>query len=974
MWTIRGWYEYANVQLSKTIHHAGPPGLGLLVAAVCALFLLGCQERPSIRLIPVFPADEPDLLAAAGVFQLQLKPIPIDLGDDKTPDAPPQTVVEQGQPFSLDLAKGTWQVVVQGVDADGGEVVYGVTPRFEVARGKGGKVRFFLGRSMAFNLVDLEPASVAEALAGLTEHTATAFDDEDGHPWILVAGGRRDESPDDPVALALLIDPIGFSVEQLPSLSCARSGHTGFAVQTEQGVRVVLAGGDDKSAGCRGSLDVYDPVSRTFERIDPLGNDREAVAAPEQVSATDPTHTGRVVVAGNPRHVVHLLSGEIDSHEELATGPDAPMFARSNAIGQILVVTANQLFVDNAVQKEGDNDPCYDQDYDLGQDIWDEAAVYGPIEERDQGELYALTNERFLFAGGLAPGGGEPEFGWSIVVTGPCEVHAYGQGRRPPGTLPTHGFALIDLFPSNGIGLIAAGGWDDSGQQRLRRAVLLTERDVTVPTWHDLSNPARERPVALKVARAGHAAARASHDGSWWVIGGGDDHRPEVFVRGEGEIIPEHESFRRRNPSITSMAVLDTTPGTTNLNLDVATSYPAELFDQAAGFATILFVTARADRGIGDGLLTEVAVNDHCTEGGDPGFAGVATGDVPNEDLGTVIDVITGEGQGSPAPNTFEKAVELLEDIANVNEEVGPLQPPDHGWGCAWRQLVKVGLIGLDKTAPGGDYDPGLDVTLGVTVLLIVTTDDDCSQHVFGAQDPPSAEVLATEHCTTTADGAVEQFDDYFGLPPSGTFEDELAALIEGLAWDMDDLIVAVVGNTSDDTPECEAAGYGTLRRPRRLLDTVGYLGGEDVGAQTELVEVCGSQPKSPLAQGLGAVGDRIRARNPLQACVPTWVPTVEVEVDTGKDLNLPVEPGSPEATTVAADVAAHCWMVFKDDKENPDELPGGVWEGVTVSPTTWWAGVNPYRDQGCDWLVRSPVLTTSDGKDVDNAEIICVP
>jgi hypothetical protein len=945
--------------------------LGLALG--CALFALACQDRPAIELIPVFPADDPHLLTRVGAVRLELKPDPVAGPDGVKPTngGPLPTLVEQGKAFSLGLDNGFWQVVVKGVDAMDTQVVYGKTPRFEVARGKSGQVQFFLGRPMRFNLTELQPPEVAAALTGLTEHTATAFSDDEDHPWVLIAGGRQAENPDEPVASALLIDPLEFTVEQLPSLSCARSGHTGFAVQTAEGVRVVLAGGDDESGECRGSLDVFDPTAGVFQQLEPFpSEDREAVAVPEQVQeGTMFVDTGRVVVPGNPTRVVDLVSGAVEQGVKAEIGPDAPMYAAVTIIpGQnapILVVTPNQLFVDEALH--GKLDDCNRYNFQTDQQEWLHEATYGEIEEREGGELYSVSDGKFLFVGGLNPGGSEPEFGWSIISTRGCLIDEYGAGRRLPGPLPTHGFALIDLFPDDGFSLLATGGRQGSGGQSLDRVVLVTQQGpVSVPTWHDLSTGDHVHTMALRTPRAGHAAVQPGHDGSWWVLGGGDDPRPEIFLQGEGGMGPDMEFFGLRSPTMTSMTVLDTTPGTYDLNTAVAQTYPDELYELAPGFKTQLFLTARADRGISEGILFDVADSASCGEGASPGYDGVATGDVTNTELEQIIDVFPGEGQGQPAENSKNLATDLLQLIATYSLEVIPGLEQISGPGCSWRQLLTIGTEGLDRAGPSGQFDPGYDVTVGINVLVLVTSDDDCSQGFYGtAGTQPPAEVLAGHH------------DDYFGLPPGEDLTGDFAGIIGELVWDPADLIVAVVGNNgSAGNGTCTAGAFGQLGWPRRLLETVDAL--KELGVQSQPVELCGEYLKTPLRSQLRQLVELVEARNPLQACIPNGITDHLPEIDDERDLPVPPAADDQIIQDVADDAAARCWVVHKEDFDNPQYENVITWRGVAIDPSDWTVGVDidTMDEFTCSspWLVRAGALETSDGKDVTNAELICLP
>jgi len=937
--------------------------VAFVLFSICALGLssLGCQDPPEIRLVPVFPADEPDLLERAGVVMLELQPRSAIDPETNLPynENPQQTLVEQGDGFALRLPRGEWWVEVVGVDAGGNKVVHGQSSTFRVARGKGGTVKLFIGRSMAFNLVELDPPEVADALGGLREHTATTFTDDGGHPWILVAGGRQPDNPDEPVALALLIDPVTFTIEQLPSLSCARSGHTGFAVQAVEGTWVVLSGGDEQSSTCRSSLDVYDPISRTFQRIDPFGaDDRVAVAVPEIEGQTS-THTGKVVVSGKPRYVVDLLTGEPEAGSP-STGPGDPRLAALNLNDQILVMTKDTLFVDEANEK---GVPCDDD--------WDDVARFGPVEERRGGELYALNNEKFFYVGGLSADGTEPELGWSLVSTGSCSIDDYTDGRRLPGPLLTHGFSLIDMYSDDRVGVLLAGGWSSAGEPVSRVVLMILPSNASVPTFHEVSSGNYQHTIALRQPRAGHAAAQLPHDNTWWVIGGAEGARPEIFVRGTDQLVPTVNLFNRRRPSLTSMTVVDTSPGTGALNSDLATSFPTQLYAEQAEFSTLEFVTADADRGIKDGAFAPAVNKAGCDEVSEPSYKLVVSGVVPNEDqleetLGDDVLVIPYEGQTSPSTGPLERAMTNLNELASDES------------GCVWRQLLKVGLDGFGLTRPGGDFDPGVPLSLGVNVLVLVTADDDCSQNIYGLGVPPSE--VSSFHCTSDDSGAKDAFDDYFGLPPAGDVVDEFESLIDGLTWDDSDLIVAVVGNTSHPDPaDCETGGYSELLRPRRLIDTVSYIE-QELHVQAQLVDVCGGGDKPAMVEALEAVVDRVRGRNPWQACVPDGITDVQPEYDYDDgDLRLvAVAPTDEKAQQVKSDVSNRCWLVYEEDLPNPQfGEASSVWRGVTLPVDAWRIGTNfddTAEGTGCEWIVKMDPQKTSGGKDVDFVEIVCLP
>lgn len=924
----------------------------------------GCVGEESVELVPVFPNDEPNLIELTGVDKITIMATP-----SNDSDLAPKTVeLLAKEQLRMRLGEGRWIVSVSG-SVDSKEVVHGKTPPFDVRAGKSSTVRFFVGRSMAFNEVELEPVDLASSIGSMIGMSAVSYEDESGKPRILLTGGK-DGAQGSPSAEAYVVDPTRFRIERVASMSCPRSGHDSFVVETEEGSVVVIAGGDE--GGCLGDLEIFDPASRTFSRLGACGlpGTRGAVPEFDDSSGAKPAQNGWVIVTGNPRCKVNVFTGETASGQAIEEpAPGEPLQAAINPSGRILISTLYSLFVDTSEHVDTSGaDQCVSQDSWRQEAYWKQpdSGVMGRIDAK----LHVLEDERFLHIGGIDPG--EPEYGWRIVTAGECHLSTVVDGELADGQ-PRTGFALIDLGPHDGgdIALLAAGGSDDGGAAMDRVFLFSQIQGASAPTVHDLSIESRDLVVRMKRPRSGHAAAR-TEAGEYWIFGGGASV-PEIFVRGTASLPISHTLLEKRSPTLTSVTVLDTAsvPGEIAPLIDLFKErYVDIIYSQSTEFRNMLFFVASSDLGIFDGLLQETPVgSEGCESDKSLTIAGTVSGNVTNiawpDDWTFPID-----NPGYNIENVKNQASAAVDQIAGSGDN------------CGWRQMLGAGIEGLRKSVEV--TDPTLDdPSLGVNVLFFVTTEDDCSQGVYDGfgldpADPPSPGVLSGEYCSS------ESYDDYFGLPPqAGTDRHEaFEQLVEELSWDPEDMVVVFLGNGSGN-PSCVAPELGDLElfEPRRLLETMDSM--SDLRAETFVIDVCENDTAEELSSAMGELLDSIQHLNPYQACLPDQVLDEEPEFDDGRDQYRPVEPDKARAQ----EVARVCQLVYVEEE---DFLVGTTQYRIAVAvdqeeatdPEITWIGTNSDGRAHCSvnetpWVIRvdhEKLEQSVEGADVQALDLICLP
>jgi hypothetical protein len=937
-----------------------------VAAAAAFLFLsaASCQSAPGIDLVPVFPSDDPGLLGSAGVARLDVRAQPIDQGPAVEPVL---EIVEQGHDLSITgLATGQWSISVQGLDADGREVVYGRTRPFAIEPGARGEVEFFLGRSFAFNKVALAPADTAQTIAGLVDLTATAFTDTDGVQRILVAGGRRGDG-ESPVGQAFLVDPATFTVESLPVLSCPRAGHTAFAVETDDGPRVVLAGG---VSDCEPALEVFDPARRAFASIavacPGVASSRGAIPEIKR-SGTASSQTGRMLVPGRARCAVDLVSGESTAFDGAGgTAPDSPQVVAVNSSGQVLMVDDKMLFVDGA----DESGSC------VADGTWLPEAAWSGLDELVGRSAVALGNDRFLLAGGTPAPEAVQHYAWSLVSVRDCTIDAVLEGP-PASQLPVKGFVPIRADQGTTTVVLFAGGLRNEAPTDAV-AVFYQPADALAPAWQDLSNASRERPVSLREPRSGHAAA-ALDDGTTWIFGGGGG--AEIFVAGtRGLDTASHRPMKLRSPMLTSMTVVDTTLAKDQpMNIALANDYPSALYAEADDFVTVFFMAGKADRGVGDDLYGDARFDrtscsdvktSHPTE-----INGVASGYVPStisdsDDLWTVYDAHG--GSTTYTKNARAKAEALLGGYENIMN------------ACSWRQTLRVGLDGLAIGPPVDEGQPKVDTWNGVNVILFASRGDDCSQGVYDASrvgllpdDPGLSGVACTD----------PMFDDYFGEPPANEEETtEFEAKLDDMVWDRADLIMATIGNPGDAA--CESAfgdpvegggGNLPLGGQRRLGATVDWFAQR--GPSSMKVDLCGAgtTDDARFTAGIAGIVDLIVERNPLQACVPAGI--VAAPALTGNrgeaSLFLPVDRQGAGALAAAQAVTSACQVLYKESDSDQAAVEHAVARPAEQSADGFVLATDTDGRGGCDegWLVRLNRVTNARKADWEfkGAALMCI-
>ncbi|MCP4676512.1 MAG: hypothetical protein GY854_13560 [Deltaproteobacteria bacterium] len=911
----------------------------------------GCEDSSSIQLIPIFPTDEPDLLDRAKIEKLV-----VTLSSDSPAETLAPVDLLRDESLSIkDIKAGTWSVQVSGVNQSGDEVVHGETAPFDVKPGVAKEVPLFIGRSYAFNLAGLEPASIAESLVGLASHTATAFKDSHEKTWILVAGGRRTNG--ETLKQALLIDPGNYTIEKLTNeLTCARAGHTAIALETKRGVRVVLAGGAEK---CTDAIDVFDPTRKTFEkvRVECSGASmRGTVPEIHSLGIGQTGQTGRIIVPGNPMCIVDPLDGSAEQENLGGAAPDNISAAAVNQTGKMLLVSGKTVFIDH-----GDL-TCHQFD------TWQPGAIWDAFELDGDVELVPLSRDRFVLLGVSDTEGGEPGFGWALITPNICEFHEIYEGTRTDG-LPESGFVPIDLNFDREILVLFTGGRSVGGEPTdsvfsLRETAAEPER--IPPSWHELSsNIYGERALKLRIPRADHAVATLPSGGSWVIGGGAEPHKPvEILIRGSADknsFVPVKKRLELRKPVRTSMVALDTTPGMKELNESFAASYPSHLYGGWSG-QLVLFLFASADRGIGDGLIQDIEPN---LDGGVTEYCETFDTQRPKEVLAVVQGedaediVLIGPGGGAipvggEGINAEEYAVNTLVKFAD-----------DHQDGCSWRQLVRVGFDGLLHGGLEAQEQRPAQRVNGINVLVWITSGDDCSQGVYKESGPIPTGDIVLDQCEK------EEFNNYFKLPPEN-WGPEFTEILDALVEDPRDLIVAIVGNVGNDAPNtCSLDGSEKsdgepleLSKPTRLLEVAEFIGG--TGASVMTIDVCedGIDDNARLEEGLSHLHDTIKRRNYAQTCVPSEVIPPEL-----------IGGNSDEAEAVADEVESRCRVVAVQKNQVIDPIyDDEIYKYVLNLPrgaSGWNVRADTDRHGVCmdGWLVTLDQVS----QELEDVTIVCM-
>jgi hypothetical protein len=272
-----------------------------------------------------------------------------------------------------------------------------------------------------------------------------------------------------------------------------------------------------------------------------------------------------------------------------------------------------------------------------------------------------------------------------------------------------------------------------------------------------------------------------------------------------------------------------------------------------------------------------------------------------------------------------------------------------------------------------------VDLTTGITLVLLGARDDDCSQGIFADEGsfvgvPPASGTLATRHCTEAAEPWAAEFDAYFGLPPGTLSEADMGQLIAGLAWDPRDAIFVGLGPAAGAEPAaCDSPRYGPLAANRRLRETLAWIDGS--GARAESVDLCGVAEAGDLGARMSAVVDLVREQLPWQACVGLDVAGSKAAYDQDKGEFVPVAPDDPAAEVVAGLVRELCRAIVVV----ADEADANHARAIPVDLSGSEAGTDSDRRAGCNtdesgWLVRVPQLTTVLGTVTEDAEFICLP
>jgi hypothetical protein len=936
------------------------------LAAFAAFGAAGCDDRGQVRLITVFPQDDPDLLDNPDARVMQ---IGLDLYAADDPGGAPvkSVVLARREALRLgNLGAGPWTIAMRGLDGDGKEVVYGKTEPFRIKAGEVTDVSIFLGRAHAFNLVGLSPQATASAVDGLMSHTATPFKDEDGKEWILVAGGFH--SGEGASAEAYLIDPNALTVEKLGAeMERPHLGHTAIAVEPPgRAPVVVIADGAPVT-----SLEVYDTADRLFRTIDvPCGpasfSGIAAALTPDEHGALVPS--GRVILPGAELCVVDPYGERAAETWPSPTGaqPTAPAVSAANAAGQLVVVdAAGVVWSTSAIERSAGANPC------------DGAAVtvFESLTPRAGASLVAVgAADRFALVGGETPLGGVPENDWAIIGLEGCDISSAKEGSS--GAAETRlSPVLLDLSGTGdaepALDLLVTGG-----SKRADSDLLVADGTESIPLLYEAMG---EHTPAMHAARQNHAIAVLSNR-SAWVIGGGGDSNAEIFELGSAteKLGATEDEFALRRPVLTAMTVLDQMGATDGLTTLIENSFLTMLFSDeiTSRMSATVGLFGSSNRGIGDGLdQVEMPDNGYCTENAVSEESPIIWGGVVGDNTAG-IDFPEGVNPTENNSEAIESSKEAItnamsgvkaELVARGGGDPGAARalrsPVTESTTCQWRQYTRVGFDGLGWEGSHKDATYS-----GVNLLVWVVTGDDCSQGVYGTTNVdalPPEETLATTTCDDTS------MDRYFGLPPSGIAQWlELQRVVEGLVWDMQDLIIAVVAK--DD-------GSGTL--PRRLGETTDFMV-DNMGAELVPMLVASTDDETDFAGKLATLSERVFARNPYQVCVPPEVAGDSVapyNANTGGDTGLfmPIGTDNPWAESMLAavteDVATDCRVLRVRPADAEGATTGVDHVRIEDVPGTWRVATDTDRRGGCalGWTIQLDSFSVSEG---DALFLQCTP
>lgn len=930
--------------------------------ALLAALSSACDDSGRVRLISVFPSDEPGLFDAAGVVQIAL-----DLYAADAPGDPParSVLLARREELSLDgLGTGPWTIAIRGIDGAGEEVVYGRTGPFRIRAGQVTDVRIFLGRSRAFNRVALTPPETAAEIERLVGHTATPFTDGDGKDWILVAGGFR--SGESASTAAYLVDPDALTVEKLgAAMARPHSGHAAIAVAPPgRAPVVVIADGAPVN-----TLEVYDTADRAFRPVDvPCGPEAFSgiAAAVEPGAGGALVPSGRVILPGAQLCVVDPYGERVAETWPSPTGaaPVAPAVSASNAAGQLVLVdAAGTAWAASAEERTAGADPCGA----------DPAAVLEGLSPRAAARLLAVGGEdRFALLGGETAMGGVPASDWAVVSLDGCGISALEGSSGSDSTLISP--AVLDLSGTGesepALDLLVTGG-----SKREDSDLLVADSPDGLPLWYA---SAGDHTPAMRSPREGHAVAALSNR-SAWVLGGGDDGSgAEIFELGSaterlGAVVDE---FAQRRPVLTAMTVLDETGATDGLTALIEDNFLSMLFsDENTGrMAATVALFGSSDRGIGDGLdALDLPDNEHCAPNpvSEPSVInwGAVTGDTTGIDYPEGVDpandnteaienarqAINNTMAGVKARSAADRAGEAFSADATV------AALPAEITTCQWRQYARVGFDGLGWEGSHKDATYS-----GVNVLVWVVTGDDCSQGVYGTSNPDALPPEGTLGTTACGDPAM---DPYFGLPPGSIAQwVDLGQVVKGLVWNPEDLLIAVV-----------AKGDGEGALPRRLGETTDFM--VNLGAELVPMLVESAVDQEAFAAQLDVLSGRIAARNPYQVCVPPEIvgdAVAPFSAGVGDEgLFLPIGTDNPWAESmlaaITADVAEGCRVLRVTPAGDGDGVTGAGHARVEEIEGIWRVATDTDRRAGCPrgWTVQ---IDSSEVSEDDALFVHCAP
>ncbi|MCU0665355.1 MAG: hypothetical protein MUC50_23895, partial [Myxococcota bacterium] len=852
--------------------------LAIGVFALASL-VLACNEN-QLHLELVLPSNLGDIDKLVATYEMEAFRVGRNEPTHSLSTLPFQSLGSLSVQIS---SPGDWQIRVHGFNQKGVEVIFGQTQPFHLDGQRSSSVRLILGRTGTFNQYRVASEDKPSPLAGLVEHSATAFKDRRGHEQILVAGGSVERSGS-PRADATLLDLGTLTARRLESgLSCARKNHTAIAVQGKDGLtRIALAGGE---GACGRTVDVFDVQAQQFEALQidcGQGPIRWAVAEVAQHQDGSFAQTGRLIVGTDESCVVDLSeAGKTEPSTWTLPGLDEEPKWAVTASGRVALFSQQGVFTSGRACASA---TC-------GRQGFKNVAASVRLSQGAADALIPLDENRFLVVGLENPD--DTQRTWWVVHMDESGVREVIEGPVPAGA-KLRGFAAVASVDgrqgakdARTLQLHLAGGLDSStSEPSIAVDSFVVDTKNPIPWWFVGSNETTKETDAIRQPQLG--SPRAEHEavplpsGAVWLVGGDAEGTLEMYLPRAEAPVGQQWEFTPREPNIRSIMVLDSKPENQAFSKTFYAKYNtylSHLFDDSKQQISIINAITTAYRGIGDAaLVTKLQESQDWTDCvyvpvEDPSWLEgvVAFGEVDENlksemtqkiGLSKTYQEVAGEAD---AQNVGQEILDQIYSAMSVRSyralslnqptdfrpnrlTVEMAEPAKPVSTCPWQQPLRVGFGVLPSAECLGDFGC-------VTVLTFIGGDDDCSQGFYSSSSDSaelseddaaalSKAILAEQSCGTTA------LDDYLDFSLDLEKNDEFKKNVKRLVKDNKDLIVAFV------------RGQHGKNDPTRLTEMANRLA--DPVFNYETLEIAAEENLD-----ISLLTEAIAKRNRLQVCLP---------------------------------------------------------------------------------------------------------